>query len=68
MYTVTLTKDVNQSNQKVFTLTYTNGTNTFEETFLWDSVVACNAMALNRIKQLEAYDALTEGAFTPVES
>ena len=65
MWTVTLTKGVNQSNQNTFTLTYTNGDKVFAETFLWESISAANAMAYGRIQQLTAYDSAVEGVFTP---
>lgn len=73
MYTVKITKELNPSNQRIFTLTYSNGTRTYTESFLMTSYVSADnvaQMANERIVQLTLedanFDAITAGEITPV--
>lgn len=68
MWTVSISKGFNPSNQRIFTLTYTNGKETFEESFLMSSygnAAQAAAIAYARITELENYDSIVEGQITP---
>lgn len=75
MYTVTISKGLNPSNQRIFTLTYSNGERTYEESFLMSSYVSSDnvaKMASQQIAQLnledENFDAIVHGEITPASA